>query len=131
MAGAHGEGPRLRPPAESICCAGPHTEEEKHSQIAFRRQERFPLQRWTSVNLEEGAEERRLRFPSPNHLRVDPVCDTLQPRWWWMSRGTKEVADVSVIITSPPGTLAAIAQARKKERKQQRFLSKGTAGVSF
>lgn len=44
-----------------------------------------------------------------------------------MSHGTREVADVSVIITCPPGTLAAIAQP-KKERKKKNSMVSGQRG---
>lgn len=108
----------VSPPAAGrlgASAASGHTARRKTTYTP-RRQERFPFQRWTSVNLGGGGEG-RMCSRSRNHLRVNSFCDTLRPGWW-MSHGTREVADVSVIITCPPGTLAAIAQPKKERKKK-------------
>lgn len=102
-----------------ICCMRPPGSEENY--LHSKTSGAISLPMVDKSNLGGGGEGRMSSW-SGNHLRVNSFCDAPRPAWW-TSHGTREVADVSVIITWPPGTLAAIAVQKKK--KTVRFPVKG------
>lgn len=104
-----------------ICCMGPPGEEENY--LHSKTSGAISLSTVDESNL-GGNGKGRMSSRSGNHLWVNSFCDAPRPAWWTSHR-TREVADVSVIITWPPGTLAAIAV--QKKEKQCCFLSKQTS----